>query len=253
MTLFGDIEGAFDEITAFPNEVTRALTAVNSARKVKARVLTRKIDAMNLPIDAKFVRRLASKPIIYKLLIDDSVPDNKKVRLLLSCLSELGGMGKRSRAVRIASLNALQFYGVNSLMGQRPYLNQIGAVQKWIHKNINYLHDPWNVEMFQQPETTLNDKAGDCDDMSTLAAGMLGAIGFPTGVMIVDAKGTGVFDHAMAVVKTPMPRSFKIRNTYGELREWNAGREWLPIELTKPMRPGWLPPTVTKHRIVMVR
>jgi hypothetical protein len=53
------------------------------------------------------------------------------------------------------------------------------ALYDYVKANIRYLPDPIDVETIQDPEATLKIRAGDCDDHSTLMAGLAAAIGIP--------------------------------------------------------------------------
>lgn len=53
------------------------------------------------------------------------------------------------------------------------------GIERYIRKNVRYVKDPFQVEWLQDPQVTLMKGSGDCDDMATLAASMLQAVGVP--------------------------------------------------------------------------
>lgn len=54
------------------------------------------------------------------------------------------------------------------------------AIYTWMKDNIVYKRDPYRIEWLQTPDVTASKKSGDCDDMSTLAASLLGSLGIRT-------------------------------------------------------------------------
>lgn len=58
-------------------------------------------------------------------------------------------------------------------------LERVKAIADWIHRNITYVNDPFDLELLQNPVKTVKLRSGDCDDQTTLACSLLRAIRVP--------------------------------------------------------------------------
>lgn len=96
---------------------------------------------------------------------------------------------------------------------------QARAVQNFVRKTIYYVPDVRGVETVQDPVKTLQLKAGDCDDQSTLAASLLESIGFATKFVAVARAGR--FCHVLTQVR--------------------IGPNWVSLETTEPWPLGAFP------------
>ena len=56
---------------------------------------------------------------------------------------------------------------------------EIDAIFWWVADRVRYVQDPYGVELVQSPQRTIAVGAGDCDDLATLTAALLTAIGYP--------------------------------------------------------------------------
>lgn len=56
---------------------------------------------------------------------------------------------------------------------------EIFAIYKWVRDHIRYRMDPLGLELVQAPRITLEERAGDCDDMTTLIWALSMALGHP--------------------------------------------------------------------------
>jgi transglutaminase superfamily protein len=56
---------------------------------------------------------------------------------------------------------------------------ELFALYKWVRDNVRYRYDPLGLEWVQAPHVTVEEAAGDCDDMSTLLAALAGSLGHP--------------------------------------------------------------------------
>lgn len=56
---------------------------------------------------------------------------------------------------------------------------ELFALYKWVRDNIRYRYDPLELEWVQAPRVTVEEGAGDCDDMTTLLAALAGSLGHP--------------------------------------------------------------------------
>ena len=71
------------------------------------------------------------------------------------------------------------------------------AIRAWVRQNITYRRDPEGVEYLQDPIVTLTAKAGDCDDLATLAGTLLAALGHRVEAVGVAWKGVSQASHAV--------------------------------------------------------
>ncbi len=87
----------------------------------------------------------------------------------------LGDWGTAHQVVRAQAVAIVAGLPANDRPGEAA------AVLAWIRDQVRYVGDPVGVERVQSPHHTLTQaRAGDCDDLSTLAAALLGAIGHRT-------------------------------------------------------------------------
>lgn len=103
---------------------------------------------------------------------------------------------------------------------------EIQTVHAFVRDRVRYVRDIRDVETVQAPEVTLELGSGDCDDKSVLTAALLEAIGHRTGFMAVGFR-PGELVHVMPEVQ--------------------VGPHWVPLEVTEPVRPGWIPPGVVER------
>lgn len=73
---------------------------------------------------------------------------------------------------------------------RRDYHALAEAVYSWMKRNIQYVRDPYQIELLQSPIRTLQLKYGDCDDHSILAAALLSSLGVPTRFKVVKTDPT---------------------------------------------------------------
>jgi Transglutaminase-like superfamily len=113
----------------------------------------------------------------------------------------------------------------------RDKQGQIAAVLDWVKSNIEFRGE--DGEVIQTPLVTLQLKAGDCDDHSTLIAAMLRTLGFQVrfNTVAADASDPNEFTHVFAEVLDP---------TTGQ---------WTAMDSTVPgSYPGWRPKNVYRAR-----
>lgn len=59
----------------------------------------------------------------------------------------------------------------------RDYRGEMQALYLWVREHVRYRKDPVGLEWVQTPERTIRERAGDCDDMATLLAALVGSVG----------------------------------------------------------------------------
>ena len=85
-------------------------------------------------------------------------------------------------------------YIVSGCIGRVAEAEQVRA---WVRQNIEYRNDPAGHELIQDPIVTLQEQAGDCDDMTILAGCLLRAIGHDCEACAVTWQGQTEPTHAV--------------------------------------------------------
>lgn len=106
-------------------------------------------------------------------------------------------------------------------LDNKAYAAEAAALTNWVRGNIRYTRDIRDVETIQTPDVTLENRAGDCDDQSTLLATLLEAVGFQTRFRAIKLEHGGPFVHVLA--------------------EAEIHGQWLPLETTEDFPPGTFP------------
>lgn len=137
----------------------------------------------------------------------------------------MGSEGVASAEIRRQALTIVQ--GVAS----RDQQGEIAAVLQWVKSNIAFRGE-W-AETVQTPLVTLQLKAGDCDDQSTLMAALLGSLGYKTRFKTVAAD----------------PRApYAFSHVYIEIFQRKTG-QWISLDSTVPQSfPGWQPPQIFRSK-----
>jgi len=92
-------------------------------------------------------------------------------------------------------------------IGWKDYAGEIRWFDKWYRRlhPIDYVRDPYQVELVMHPKYTYKKQAGDCDDSATLWAASLGALGaahrFRT--YQADPNRPGEWTHVAAQIQVP--------------------------------------------------
>ena len=118
-----------------------------------------------------------------------------------------------------------------AILPARRWGAEVEALHAFVRDDIRYARDPVGIESVATPEKTLQLRAGDCDDKSTLLAAMLESIGHPSRFVAVGFNG-GNFSHVYV--------------------ESKIGSAWVPLETIIPKPMGWSPPDATSRYILKV-
>ena len=163
----------------------------------------------------------ALSPKVYSQTIPDGDAGVAQTVRHMTSLAH-GKYGDRSWRVRLAALEAAARDGARH---GRDF-----SVLDWIKTNIEFRGE--NGETLQSPEATLEARAGDCDCQSTLAAAMLGWLGYRTRfktVALIDA-----------------PEEFS--HVYVEVKDKRT-QQWVPLDPTVAYSwPGWEPDNVARSQ-----
>lgn len=146
------------------------------------------------------------------------------VRETLSIMAKLARDGKKAVPVRLAALQITQH------LKQKNWLGEIRALHAFVRDRIRYVRDVRGVETLQDPIRTLQFRAGDCDDKSTLLAALLLSIGHPVRFHAIGFR-RGAYSHV-----------------YTETRH---GNRWIPLETTEHVAAGMAPRAVS-HMVANV-
>lgn len=103
---------------------------------------------------------------------------------------------------------------------QKDWACEVKSVHAFVRDRVRYVNDITDVETVQTPDITLQNRAGDCDDKSTLLAALLESIGHPTRFVAIGFE-PAIYSHV-----------------YVETR---IGDNWIPLETTEPVEAGWSP------------
>lgn len=107
--------------------------------------------------------------------------------------------------------------------GERDYRGEIGAVTRWVRRNIRFVNDPVGVETLSDPWSIVKNRAGDCDDHVVLLSSLLESVGHKTRARVIGRDP----DHYSHV--------------YLEVFDRSAGA-WVPVDPSVQKPVGWAPP-----------
>lgn len=88
-------------------------------------------------------------------------------------------------------------------LANKDWLGEMDACFQFVRNNIRYTQDIDDVETIQWPTATLQLLHGDCDDMATLLATLLAAIGLKTSFVAIGLTDPGQFDHVYIEAQDP--------------------------------------------------
>lgn len=117
------------------------------------------------------------------------------------------------------------FKVVSSILQKSPvrdYDDEIKKIFNWVRDNIRYTRDPYNLELFRTPRRAIDNRIGDCDDMSILLAALLRAVGYSVRFRIIGLT-KGNYEHVYVVVGSPPETPVK----------------WIPLDPSQPNAVGW--------------
>lgn len=103
----------------------------------------------------------------------------------------------------------------------KDFRSEMDRIFVFVRDNIRYTRDIVNVETVQTPAKTLDYKQGDCDDQVVLLAALLESVGIEARFKAVGFT-PGHFQHV-----------------YLEARD---NGEWIGLDPTEQVAPGWEPP-----------
>lgn len=163
---------------------------------------------------------LAANPPSFNYDIPQGAPGT---RATLRLMSRLVRLGRADQKIRQKALDLISHIGI------KDYRAEIEALFHFVRDTVRYTQDANGMEQVHSADVVLDQLAGDCDDMSVLLAALLQSIGKPTRFIAVGFGPPGEFEHVYVEVKT--------------------GNDWLPLDPSVPVEPGWKPDGVTTWMI----
>jgi transglutaminase-like putative cysteine protease len=88
-------------------------------------------------------------------------------------------------------------------LAQGDYAGECLAIYYWVCQNIRYMRDIHDVEFVKEPGQLIKTRAGDCDDMATLLAAMLMAMGNTCDFVLAHFHGDATPSHVYVRVHSP--------------------------------------------------
>lgn len=114
----------------------------------------------------------------------------------------------------------------------KDFRGEVERLFCWVKQNIRYVQDVRDVETLATPKATLDMRAGDCDEMVTLLATLLEAIGHPTRYVALGFDH-GDYSHVIA--------------------ETRLGSRWFALDPSVAgARVGWTPPDKTRMMVAHI-
>lgn len=102
------------------------------------------------------------------------------------------------------------------------WFGELSAVFQWVHENIRYTQDPYDLEMLTMPRELLKVRQGDCDDHAMLVCSLLGNLGYQMR-FVACGRLEGEFDHVYSQARIPDTNKFVSLDTTE-----NFGVGWWP-------------------------
>lgn len=107
---------------------------------------------------------------------------------------------------------------------------QARKIFEFVRDEIQYIYDPRNLEEIQSPETTLQLRAGDCEDQAILLSSLLSAIGFETALIFADTNNDQIPDHVYSAVLIPDAPEYTKPLQSKRLADGSNLHEWIPLD-----------------------
>lgn len=114
---------------------------------------------------------------------------------------------------------------------EKNYFSEVEAIFDYIRANVRYTRDFNGVDLYQSAARTLEFASGDCDDYTITLGSLLGAVGYPVAIHIMETKNpatgqrVGSWNHIMLLVGLP-PR---------------APSKWVALDASLNVKAGWYP------------
>jgi hypothetical protein len=120
------------------------------------------------------------------------IESNGDVSRTLNLMARTARQAQRDPEVRAV---AEQIIGA-----EQSYYGQARAIHDWVVRNVKYTPDPFYREAIKPPRLLLAQPYGDCDDIATLTAALLGSIGYDVQFQAVGFGEPGLYQHVFTQV-----------------------------------------------------
>lgn len=113
---------------------------------------------------------------------------------------------------------------------------EAAAIFHGMRRDVRYVNDPLHVDLYVHPRRTLEHKAADCDDFSSLGCSSLMAIGIPCELEVVRTKDSKTWNHIYVNAVLPDGERYS-------------------LDASVPVKPGWRVPDsyVAERRVFEVK
>ena len=115
-------------------------------------------------------------------------------------------------------------------IASRPGQDRISSVFDFVRGTFPYTPDPIDMELFVSPNRMAlaylsgRIRGDDCDGLALMSGAMLGSLGYPVRIALLDSSGAGEIDHAVAQVQTEMG--------------------WINVDTASRLPLGWIYPRI---------
>ena len=86
---------------------------------------------------------------------------------------------------------------------EKDHQAEIEAIFKAVKNRVRYARDILKKDTYQHPMRTWELRMGDCDDLSSLLAALLGSVGYESKFRVIKTKKAPDWDHIFLLVKLP--------------------------------------------------
>lgn len=123
---------------------------------------------------------------------------------------------------------------------EKDTVAEIHAIFNGMRRNVRYTSDILGIDTYVNPRRTLEEKAADCDDYSSLGCAALMAIGIPCRYEVIRTKDSSTWNHIFIVASKSKHRPFETGGVY--------------LDASLPVKPGWVVPAnmVAERRVFEV-
>jgi hypothetical protein len=108
-------------------------------------------------------------------------------------------------------------------VGEKDTTAEIHAIFHGMRRDVRYTSDVMGVDTYVHPRKTLEQKAGDCDDYSSLGCSALMSVGIPCRLKVIRTTDSQTWNHIYIQGGTPK----------------GGPEKWITLDASVPVKPGW--------------
>ena len=154
-----------------------------------------------------------------------------RVRILIRIAADAGRNDPRVRriAASIVARKCVDKHGDPIwCVPEKEWRAEIVEIFNFVKRNVRYVRDTDGRDLFQHPLRTLQLRAGDCDDCSSLLASLLIAAGYEVRYRIMRTRDASSWNHVFVLARVPARRGVQ--------------SQWISLDASTGMPAGWHPP-----------